>query len=91
MAEREDLPLRPALLLVDLERRLERCDGVAEGLSLVEPAPRAREERRGAAPFAAPQKVPPDLRLALPMMPGVSSLNLATAVSATLFALTIET
>jgi TrmH family RNA methyltransferase len=30
-----------------------------------------------------------DLRLALPMMPGVSSLNLATAVSATLFALIV--
>ena len=28
-----------------------------------------------------------DLRLALPMMPGVSRLNLATAVSGTLFAL----
>ncbi len=32
-----------------------------------------------------------DLRLALPMMPGVSSLNLATAVSATLFALIVTT
>jgi RNA methyltransferase, TrmH family len=32
-----------------------------------------------------------DLRLALPMSPGVSSLNLATAVSATLFALIVET
>jgi TrmH family RNA methyltransferase len=31
-----------------------------------------------------------DLRLALPMKPGVSSLNLATAVSATLFALIVE-
>jgi RNA methyltransferase, TrmH family len=31
-----------------------------------------------------------DLRLALPMQPGVSSLNLATAVSATLFALAVE-
>lgn len=30
-----------------------------------------------------------DLRLALPMRPGVSSLNLATAVSATLFALAL--
>jgi RNA methyltransferase, TrmH family len=32
-----------------------------------------------------------DLRLALPMQSGVSSLNLATAVSATLFALIVET
>jgi TrmH family RNA methyltransferase len=31
-----------------------------------------------------------DLRLALPMRPGVSSLNLATAVSATLFALALS-
>jgi TrmH family RNA methyltransferase len=31
-----------------------------------------------------------DLRLALPMQPGVSSLNLATAVSGVLFALTVE-
>jgi TrmH family RNA methyltransferase len=31
-----------------------------------------------------------DLRLALPMRPGVSSLNLATAVSATLFALALR-
>jgi RNA methyltransferase, TrmH family len=31
-----------------------------------------------------------DLRLALPMSPGVSSLNLATAVSGVLFALTVE-
>ena len=31
-----------------------------------------------------------DARLALPMRPGVSSLNLATAVAATLFALTLQ-
>ena len=31
-----------------------------------------------------------DLRLALPMQPGVSILNLATAVSATLFALIVD-
>jgi len=31
-----------------------------------------------------------DLRLALPMSPGVSSLNLATAVSGVLFALNVE-
>ena len=31
-----------------------------------------------------------DLRLALPMRPGVSSLNLATAVSGVLFALNVE-
>jgi tRNA G18 (ribose-2'-O)-methylase SpoU len=30
-----------------------------------------------------------DLRLALPMSPGVSSLNLATAVSGVLFALAV--
>jgi tRNA G18 (ribose-2'-O)-methylase SpoU len=30
-----------------------------------------------------------DARLALPMAPGVSSLNLATAVSGTLFALAV--
>ena len=31
-----------------------------------------------------------DLQLALPMRPGVSSLNLATAVSGVLFALNVE-
>jgi TrmH family RNA methyltransferase len=65
--------------LVALDPAGEPLDGVPPGATLA-----FGSERRGLSPDLLARA---DARLALPMRPGVSSLNLATAVAATLYRL----
>jgi TrmH family RNA methyltransferase len=74
--------IRPAdrpLVALDPEGETLRCDAVPERAILA-----FGTERDGLSDELLARA---DLRLALPMQPGVSSLNLATAVAATLYAL----